>query len=207
MNNLTDAQVAKALANLGNYRVKRTQEVANAGLPDGISGSLLLSLGLRETMLQNIEGGAKLDKATGKWVKQDDPTQMDVGPFQISRKYHSTALSMMPGVKNDTWTPTILGMSANVSGYVPRFEDSLQYVLSEMHENMAQLDDFVGSSDTLVQVTVAAHNAGVDGALKGYRLGDIDINTAGGDYSAWVLKHRSLVLKWLKVHPNWYVAA
>jgi hypothetical protein len=27
--------------------------------------------------------------------------------------------------------------------------------------------------------------------------------TTGRDYSAWVLRHRSLVHHWLEAHPNW----
>lgn len=202
MNDLTETQVDHSLARLGNYRVKRVQTVCNEGQSDGISGSLFLALGLRETFLNNIEGGAKLDKATGKWVKQDDPKLMDVGVFQISRKYHMHDLALMLGVSNSTWGPVKSGLTAADSGYVPRFEESLQYTLREFHENMAQLQPIVPAHD-LVQVAVAAHNAGVAGALHGYNMKDIDINTAGGDYSVWVLRHRTMVNHWLGQHPNW----
>lgn len=202
MNDLTETQVYHALASLGNYRVRRVQTVCNEGKPDGISGSLFLALGLRETFLQNIEGGAKLDKATGKWVAQDNPELMDVGVFQISRKYHIHDLALMLGVPNGTWGPVTSTKTAADSGFVPRFEESLQFTLREFHENMALLENPVPARH-LVQVAVAAHNAGVEGARKGYTMGDIDINTAGGDYSEWVLRHRTMVNHWLGQHPSW----
>ena len=31
----------------------------------------------------------------------------------------------------------------------------------------------------------------------------VDKYTTGGDYSAWVIRHRSLVQRWLNDHPNW----
>lgn len=204
MKDLTETQVDRFLAQLGNYRVRRVQTVCNEGQPDGISGSLFLALGLRETLLQNIEGGAKLDIATGKWVAQDDPELMDVGVFQISRKFHIRDLELMLGVQDGTWAPVIGNRNAGDSGFVPRFEEALQYTLREFHENMAQLEEHVPVRD-LVQVAVAAHNAGVAGALHGYNMKDIDINTAGGDYSVWVLRHRTMVNHWLGQHPKWIV--
>jgi len=208
MNDLTDEQVDRALARLGNYRVRRVQAVANAGLPDGISGALLLALGLRETGLQNVEGGAKWDVIREKWIPQDDPNLMDVGVFQISRKYHMQDLQKMIGVKSGTWTPVVITATAATPGFVPRFEESLQYVLMEMHENMALLENSVLDPDRdLVQAAVAAHNAGVGGSAKGYREGDVDKYTAGGDYSEWVFRHRTKVNRWLKDHPKWLVQA
>ena len=205
MQDLTEAQIASALANLGNYRVLRAQVVAHEGPADGISGALLLSLGLRETGLRNIEGGAKLDPKTNRWVAQDDPKLMDVGVFQISRRYHAYALARMFGVATGTWGPVKMGMTANDPGFVPRYEDSLQFTLTELHESMGELDEMVAPAD-LLRSAVAAHNAGVDGAKKGYLEGDVDRYTTGQDYSAWVLRQRVLVNRWLNRHPNWQLS-
>ena len=203
MADLTQDQVGKALANLGNYRVKRAQEVANSGFPDGISGSLLLALGMRETMLQNIQGGAMF--VDGKWVPQTDPTKMDVGWSQINRGFHSGSLKLMPGVKNGTWAPTVDGKTANDAGFVPRFEDALQFTVNMMHESQAYGSTHGVKDEDLARFAVAAHNGGMGGALKGYREGNVDKYTTLGDYSGWVLRHRTLINRWLGQHPNWKV--
>lgn len=203
----TESQVDRALARLGNYRVRRAQIVANAGAPDGISGALLLALGLRETNGVNEEGGAKWDSALNKWVEQDDPKLMDVGIFQISRLHHPSQLAQMVGVANKTWGPVVAGKNASMAGYVPRFEESLQFTLRELHENMAYGSSKGVPDDQIVRFGVAAHNAGAGGALSGYRAGDIDKYTALGDYSRWVIETRTLVNKWLAAHPNWRVLA
>lgn len=201
MANLTDSQIGDRLTQLGHYRVMRTQEVANQGLPDGISGSLILALGLRETGLTNVEGGAEL--VNGVWVPQSDPNKKDVGVFQISRLYHKASLALMPGVKIGTWTPVVNGKSAANGGYCPRFEDSLQYVVKSMHEAQAYGGDHDVKEADLPRFAVAAHNGGMGGALQGYRVGNVDKYTTGGDYSAWCLYHKTGINHWLAEHPNW----
>ena len=47
MSDYTADQVSAALKRLGHYRVVRIQRVALEGESDGISGALLLALGLR----------------------------------------------------------------------------------------------------------------------------------------------------------------
>ncbi|MEJ7824928.1 MAG: hypothetical protein WKF48_05840 [Solirubrobacteraceae bacterium] len=201
MAEFTDTQVAAALKQLGRYRVVRAQVVAHEGEPDGISGSLLLALGLRETGLRNIEGGAKL--VDGRWRPEDDPARKDVGVFQISRRYHSLALGRMPGVLAGTWGPVVDAKSAASDGHCPRYEESLRYTLAEIHEALAYGADRGVSGPDLPRFAVAAHNAGVGGAIDGYRAGDVDKTTTGGDYSAWTLRHRAKINAWLVAHPNW----
>ncbi len=200
----TEQQLHDALTRLGRYRVRRAQTVALEGEPDGISGALLLALGLRETGLRNIEGGAKLQD--GRWVPETDPARRDVGWVQISRRYHRDALARMPGVSAGTWGPVREGVSAAVGGYCPRFEDSLRYTLGEMHESIAYADDNELPENDWVRFAVVAHNAGVVGALSGYGAGQVDKNTAGGDYSQWVVEHRTRINAWLHGHPGWRVA-
>lgn len=196
-------EAATALARLGNYRVLRAQQVANAGDPDGISGALLLAFGMRETWLRNIEGGAKL--VDGRWVPETDPSRMDVGWTQISRRYHRDALDLMPGVKTGTWGPVVPMKTAAEAGFVPRFEEALQFTLRELHESIAFAEDHGVAEADRIPFAGAAHNAGQGGALQGYRAGDVDKFTAGGDYSAWVLAARKVINRWLGTHPNWLV--
>jgi hypothetical protein len=200
---LTDKQLHDALVQLGNYRVKRAQEAALVGPSDNISGALLLAIGLRETHLQNIEGGAKL--VNGTWVKEDDPTRKDVGWLQISRRFHTPDLKLMPGVKTGTWGPVQADKTAADGGYVPRFEDGLQFTIKELREAQAYGQDQGVADADLARYSVAAHNSGWGGALNGYRAGNVDKNTAGGDYSQWVLHTRSQVNSWISGHPNWKV--
>lgn len=215
-----DAQIGAALTKLGNYRVKRTQEVANQGLPDGIAGKHLLALGMGETLLQNILGGLRwVDSPTGtqtrlgrtgNWIalKPDDPAEaklMDVGVFQISRIYHSAELARMPGVAAGTWGPVISGR-ADIANYVPRFEDSLQFTIMGLHESMAFGDDMGVPADVLPKFAVAAHNAGWGGALKGWKESkDVDKYTALGNYSAQAWSTAKQIDQWLYKHPNWRV--
>lgn len=50
---------------------------------------------------------------------------------------------------------------------------------------------------------VAAHNAGIGGALQGHAIGGLDRLTAGRDCSAWVTRHRFVGQHWLHAHPAW----
>lgn len=193
--------------NLNRYRVRRIQEVALEGKDDGISGALLIALACRETWGRNIEGGAQL--INGEWVPETRGEYMDVGCFQISRRYHSDALADMPGVKSGTWTPTIAGKTAANKGYCPRFEDSLQYTLRELHDSQATARREGVPDADLTRVAIAAHNAGRGGAITGYRQGDVDMFTTGSDYSGWVLACRTLVIRWLNQprYSSWKVTA
>lgn len=207
----SDETVGSALSRFGNYRVERTQTVANEGEPDGLAGRHILAIGLRETALQNIEGGLKRLPG-GVWMPLDptnpsDAAVMDIGCFQISRRYHSAELAAMPNgaVAAGTWKPIVTGMTPADPGYVPTFEDSLQFTI----EGLQDAQDYgrlkgVPASE-LPRFSIAAHNAGMGGALQGWREGNVDKYTAMGDYSGWVLKTADQVLKWLKAHPNWYI--
>lgn len=202
----TDAQIAEALKRLGNYRVRRAQTVALMGEPDGIAGSHLLALGLRETGLRNVEGGAKL--VGGKWVAlnpkdPDEAKLMDVGWTQISRRYHPEALRRMPAVKSGTWTPLRPGTTPLDGGCVPRFEDALQFTIRAMQSN-ASYAEGRGYREP-VRFSIAAHNGGRGGAQTGYSRGDVDRFTTGGDYSEWVLDAKSRIDRWLRAHSGWRV--
>jgi hypothetical protein len=195
--------VEQSLKNMGHYRVVRTQRVALEGEPDGISGALLLALTLRETWGRNIEGGAKFEN--GRWVPETDPLRKDVGCFQISRRYHLGALRQMPGVRAGTWAPVVAGKTAADSGYVPRFEEQLRFTIEAFHEAMAFAEDHGVPRRDLPRFAVAAHNAGSGGALNGYRVGDVDRYTAGGNYSRDIIAKRTEVNQFLSRHPNWRI--
>ncbi len=197
---LTIIQVGGFLRNLGHYRVVRTQIVGALGEPNGIGGSHYLALGLRETNLKNINGGAVW--VDGHW-EEAPPYEQDTGVFQISRVHHPSDLKRMPAVKEGTWTPVIGGKTAFDPGYCPRFEESLQFLDFEFSEALAFADDYGVAPENRPRFAIAAHNGGKGGALRGWREGNVDKYTTGGDYSAWVLHHTSLVKRWLRQHPTW----
>lgn len=200
---LTLAAVNAAIVRFGNYRVKRAQQLAAASGRGGLDGALLIAFGLRETGLQNIEGGAKWDGIRQRWVKQDDPTEMDVGWTQISRKYHADALAQMPGVRAGSWEPVIRGKSANDGGFCPRFEEATVYTIAELGGSIDYAIAQKVPNGQRTRFAIAAHNAGRGGAMAGFKAGDMDLKTAGGDYSGWVLRHQKIVQDWLADHPGW----
>lgn len=112
----------------------------------------------------------------------------------------------MPAVKEGTWGPVIDdGNTAYSFGYAPRFEQSLWFTLDNMHEAQAYAEDHGVPESELGRFAVAAHNGGIGGALQGWREGDVDKYTAGGDYSAWVARHATKIRAWLRDHPAWLV--
>lgn len=198
--NPTASQIESALKGLGHYRCVRAQELVEGfgSATDGLLGSHVLALGMRETWGRNIEGGAML--VDNKWVRETDPTHMDVGWLQISRRYHADALKGMPGVKVGTWEPVVKGKTANDSGYAPRYSDSLRFTEQELRDAMAYaVTNKVKKADR-VRFALAAHNAGKGGALSGYKAANVDKYTAMGDYSAWVLEAQKLVSRFLTRH-------
>lgn len=185
---LSEATVDQALSRLGHYRVTAAQYAALEGPPDDISGALLLSLGLRESLLQNINNKAQTDKGT----------------FQITEMYHAPFLRAEPGCPEGTWT-AVAGHSAYEDGYCPRFTPALHYALNmlQIHRRYAVSKGITG--ELALRYAIAAYNAGGGGAWEGYKAGNIDLKTTGGDYSAWVIEHRKMVIRWLNAHPNWKI--
>jgi hypothetical protein len=178
--------VEAAIRRLGHYRAVRAQELAEQ---DGIPGSYLLALGLRETGLKNIRGGGTL--AGNTWTPATAPINQD------------DALHMMPAVKAGTWGPVVKGKNAADPGFVPRYTDSLRFTLAHMQAAMTYGAENGVRERDLLRFAVAAHNAGAGGALKGYKEGNVDKYTTHGDYSAWVLQARGRVVQFLNNNPDW----
>jgi len=194
-------EVGNCLRKCGYYRVRRAQTVCNSGPPDGISGATMLALGMRETRLKNVNGGARWDSSSGTWVQ----TKTDKGVFQIASEYHMADLRRMLGVDEGTWGPVVEQATALDDNYCPRYEESLQFTLMLMHEHQAFAMDSGISEDELGRFAVVAHNAGLGGALRGYREGEPDRYTAYQNYSQWVLRHRTIINRWLNDHLKWRV--
>jgi hypothetical protein len=189
---LSDATVLGYLKRLGNYRVEMAQMVALEGDPDEISGALLLALGLRESGLQNIT----------------NPAGTDRGCFQISETWHPAFLKAQPGCPDGTWKVE-RGHTAIEKGYVPRYTPALVYAM-DMLQDRREVAELQGVPRSMrLRFAIAAYNAGLGGVLQGWTENrNVDQETTGGDYSAWVITHRTIVNRVLnRSLPNWVVKA
>lgn len=186
----TQAQVDAALKALGAYRVRVAQEIALEGPSDAFSGALLLALGLRETGLRNVNNGEDTDH----------------GCFQISEFFHASWLLAQPGCPEGQWVARV-GHSALEDHYCPRYTPACQYALQILKDNYAYAVLKGVDVDQRLSFSLAAYNAGIGGAMKGYREGDVSKYTTGGDYAGWVLSARSQVNHFLVRNQNWRVVA
>lgn len=191
----TQAEIGHALATLGNYRVLRVQEVCYPYHP--IPASVMLGIGFRETGLRNICGGATL--VNGVWIQ----SFTDRGWLQISDEFESDFLRTAEGCKEGQWGPAVPAVKAITPRHVPRFTPALEYVKRSMIDSMEYASGNGVKSSELLRFAIAAHNAGDGGAMAGYRVGDIDKNTAHGDYSAYVIALRPHIHAWIAEHPHW----
>lgn len=186
MPNYTQYQIATVLKGLGEYRVIAAQDVADDVLGDGITGALMLAVGLRETGLRNI----------------NNPADTDHGCFQISELYHLDFLVSEPGVLENQWrVQEGSTATADDTGFCPRYTPALVYA----HRIICDATLYARSKGyrAPVRFALAAYNAGLGGALAGYKAGDVDKFTTHGDYSAWVMFHKPMIQKWIDLHPSW----
>lgn len=199
MSDITPAQLDAALVQFGRYFVWKVQSDVHAVFPGGwFPPSVMLALGLRETNLQNICGGAQL--INGQWV----PTKTDRGWLQITDTEPTNAvwLKSQLGCPDGKWDP-VQGHNALEPLHVPTMSGALAYTLREMvtHRALAYAAGVTGPA--CLQFIVAAHNAGFNGALRGYREGNVDANTTLGDYSWWVMHYAPQIATWISAHPGW----
>lgn len=195
-NEPTNAEVGHSLAVFGNYRVLRCQQLCERA-ENFPHPSTLMALGLRETGLANIDGGA-VKGPNGEWVR----SFTDRGCFQIAESEAEDWLKSVPGCPEGQWSPKT-GHNALEAHYAPRFTDAAEYTIREFHEHRTQALKAGVSAIDIERFCIAAHNAGFSGALAGYRNGNVDENTALGDYSKWVQKYAGVIHNWVVAHPHW----
>ncbi len=188
-------EIGNALAHLGNYRVMHVQELLYPYKP--IPASVMLALGFRETGLKNVCGGAVWDGS--KWVQ----SYGDRGYLQITDKYNAAFLASVEGCNNGNWVPADPPVNALAAMHVPRFSPATLYVKDEMNRAVLFAAEHGVPLAQQLRFAVAAHNAGVSGAIDGWRNGNFDKNTAGGDYSSYVLRVAPMIHQWIAEHPNW----
>lgn len=190
-------EINAALATLGNWRVLHTQEACWPYNP--ISASTMLALGFRETGLKNVCGGAKWNGT--EWVQ----SFTDRGWLQISDTIDREAkwLATQEGCTNGYWSPSEPPVNALTPMHCPRFSPALDFTKATMLDDMQFAAEANVPAGERLRFAVAEHNAGPTGALEGWRDGNIDKNTTGGDYSAYVLGTAPLIHNWIVAHPRW----
>lgn len=196
---VTESQLTPIFERFGQEACKKAQSETLAIFPGKwFPPSVLLALGLRETSLQNIEGGAEL--VNGVWV----PTKTDKGWLQISSLIVPNAkwLATELGCPDGSWYPARPHHTALEDGYCPTFSAATKYTLAQIVANRGQAANVVKPADTL-RFVIAAHNAGFAGALAGYKRGNVDLNTTHGNYSAYVLASAPVIDDWIAGRPNW----
>ena len=202
---LTQEELTVIFERFGNEACLIVQREVIAAFPGGwLSPSVVLSLGLRETGLENIRGGAV--EINGVW----EPSDTDEGVFQVTNLVESNAiwLKSVPGCPNGSFKPDMEGWNAGkvnalTTDHNPTLSAGLQYTIDEIKANRAQAEPAGVKSADVLRFCIAAHNAGFEGALKGYESGNVDKFTTLGNYSAWVLENAPAVAEWIAARPAW----
>lgn len=194
----TQAELTPVFEHFGLYAAHRAQQLCAQHDGGWVPGATFIALGLRESGLRNVCGGAKL--VNGVWV----PVKTDRGWLQISDTIapNRQFLASVLGCPDGSWIPK-RGFTALEPLRCPTFSAASNYTLKEFSRNKASaIASHVPSADVL-RFCVAAHNAGFTGALRGYRLGDVDKFTTHGDYSANVMANAVAVAAWIASRPKW----
>jgi hypothetical protein len=179
---ITEAQLDAELDRFGPERIRIVAELVHQGPPDGVGTALILAMASRETNIANIVG----DGGHGR------------GWLQIDDRFHATWLKAHAGCKDGTWNAKFA--SALPPGRVPTLTASTLKAIELLHSNVAFAVSRQVPPSQRMRFAVAAYNAGAGGAISGFAGGNVDANTAHGDYSADVLSRRDAVAGYLKRH-------
>lgn len=205
MSDITPAQLTTVMERFGQSAALKAQSETHGVFPGGwFTPWDTMALGLRESGLENIRGGANF--IDGEWVESDT----DEGWLQITNLVTTNAawLKSVPGCPNGSWDPDMPGFHAGTitaltDGHNPTFTAALQFTLKELTVNRALAYKAGVAPRDAVRFVIACHNAGFQGALSGYKDGNVDLHTTHGDYSAWTLRHAPMIAEWIATHPGW----
>jgi hypothetical protein len=116
---------------------------------------------------------------------------------QINETFHRAFLLSIPGCDNGTYKEVHLSLSEGGQGALPRgrvpgLTRGLRYTILLLQQGVVYATQNGVPAEDAVQVAVAGYNAGAFNAVRGYFQGDVDRFTTGRDYSADVLKRRTL---------------
>lgn len=172
----TKAELSPQLRGFGAKRYfELSDAIARYRFTD-VGDRVMLALSSREADLLNVTS----------------PTN-DRGAFQISMASHAADLMHMPAVEDGTWGPIIVGATAADDGMVPMLSAGAVFAMQKLKSDR----DFGISQgvpkNLQLRFALASYNAGRVGALKGFKEGDVDLHTTGGDYSADVLERWKVI--------------
>jgi hypothetical protein len=205
MSTYTQAELTPVMENFGQEAALIVQRKVLVAFPGGwFRPEHAMALGLRETGLRNIRGGAKL--VDGVW----EPTDTDEGWLQITNTLEPNRvwLKTVPGCPNGSWRPDMTGWDAHTvtaltANHNPTLSAALGYTLRQIITQRGQAYANRVKAPDALRFVIAAHNAGFSGALDGYEAGNVDLHTTLGDYSADVLANAPVIAAWLAAHPSW----
>jgi hypothetical protein len=180
--NITKGQLDQQLRSLGPRRIDMVADLAHQGESDGVGPDLLLALASRETNMHNIVG----DGGHGR------------GWLQIDDRFHLDFLATHRGCDSGSFTPS--HNSAAPKGLVPTLTASTLLAIELLRSNMRFARSHGVPEQTVLRFAVAAYNAGPGGALDGFREGDVDRHTTGGDYAQDVLARKAMIAPLLERH-------
>lgn len=173
------------LHRFGKYRIERTVEMCGELPHSHVTPQLMLALFDRETLLQNIVNAA------------DD----DTGVAQLHRAWWEDLLKHTPGCPSGSWTPVKHHTAAD-RGYCPTFEVSCRTAQGVLLAHLATAGQQEVPWPQRLYVAVAAWNAGMGGALRGWhedRNPDKYTAAPRHDYSADVIDvRRPQIESWLR---------
>jgi hypothetical protein len=178
------------------WRAERVLELAAAGEPDRIHGTLVLAIGSRETNLRNIVGGGYFDDL-GDW----HTTGVDRGLFQINQVYHERWLASVQGCQSGEYAE-VYGVpdgGALPIGRVPGLTASIKKVISILRYNITLAVKAGIPDEEVLAVAVAGYNGGVGSAIRAYQKdGDPDLVTTGKNYSRDVLLRQRAIRSFIQ---------
>lgn len=178
------SEVSDALDQFGERRVAEVRKLVSRNARDPINPPLILAMGIRESGLRNIVG----DYGHGR------------GFMQIDDRWQVEWLDSVRACDSGSWKPKY--DSALPAGRVPALGPMVLYAVHLLHGNLAFARRAGVPQQDRLRFAVAAYNCGPSGALAGYRAGDVDQQTAWGNYSEDVFKKRPTVKRWLTAHDK-----
>lgn len=177
---ITAQQLEDQLEAFGRAKIEIVAELAHEGPADGIGPALMLALGSRETDLRNIVG----DGGHGR------------GWLQIDDRFHHMWLSNHRGCESGSFKAKFA--SALPIGRVPTLTASTMFATALLRANAQFAQQHGVPKEQSMRFAIAAYNAGPGGALKGFKAGNVDGETAHRDYSKDVLERKAVVARFLK---------
>ena len=158
------------LSALGTARVAKVREI---GEREHIDPALLLAMAHRESAMRNIVG----DGGHGR------------GIVQIDDRFHGDWLKEHKGCLSGSFDARF--DSALPAGRVPTLAAGMSKACELLHQNVAFAKQNGVPDGKRLRFAVAAYNCGPGNAIKGFRDGDVDKLTTGGNYASDVLARRS----------------